>query len=74
MGLEAQIMKLRHIECWNQMLTLPDSESLSIEEIAVQVSDFWLDEMKDDKLLVDNLQVSISEVPALDMNPVNFLD
>lgn len=56
------------------MLTLPDSESLSIEEIAVQVSDFWLDEMKDDKLLVDNLQVSISEVPALDMNPVNFLD
>jgi len=49
------------------MLTLPDSESLSIEEIAVQVSDFWLDEMKDDKLLVDNLQVSISEVPALDI-------
>ncbi|KAG4940933.1 hypothetical protein JHK87_044804 [Glycine soja] len=44
-----------------------DSESLSIEEIAVQVSDFWLDEMKDDKLLVDNLQVSISEVPALDI-------
>ncbi|RZB60392.1 hypothetical protein D0Y65_043254 [Glycine soja] len=31
------------------------------------VSDFWLDEMKDDKLLVDNLQVSISEVPALDI-------
>ncbi|KAG4938873.1 hypothetical protein JHK84_045068 [Glycine max] len=50
-----------------EMLTLPDSESLSIEEIAVQVSDFWLDEMKDDKLLVDNLQVSISEVPALDI-------
>ncbi|KAG5054204.1 hypothetical protein JHK85_006714 [Glycine max] len=56
-------------------MTLSDSGSLSIEEIAALVSDFGLDEMEDDQLLlVDNLQVSISEVPALDMNPVNFLD